>query len=201
MTIETDCGFGYWDEEGRLTLQTKSICVYRHAMMIARGLGVPPSKIRVIQNNMGATFGYKVAPTNEPLLGACVIATGRPVYMRLNMKEHIVRTPKRSPFLMKVRVGADEKGKLVGLEHHWYVDHGPYSESSQDLTNRVASSSAPPIAWTTSGEPATPFSPTRNGAAPSGPTADPRHTLQANRSSTCLRKRWGWTLWTSARST
>ncbi|HOG14108.1 MAG TPA: molybdopterin-dependent oxidoreductase [Synergistales bacterium] len=136
MTIETDCGFGYWDEEGRLTLQTKSICVYRHALMIARGLGVPPSKIRVIQNNMGATFGYKVAPTNEPLLGACVIATGRPVYMRLDMKEHIVRTPKRSPFLMKVRAGADEKGRLVGLEHYWYVDHGPYSESSQDLTNK-----------------------------------------------------------------
>ena len=136
MTIETDCGFGYWDEEGRLTLQTKSICIYRHAMMIARGLGVPPSKIRVIQNNMGATFGYKVAPTNEPLLGACVIATGRPVYMRLDMKEHLVRTPKRSPFLMKLRIGADEKGKLVGLEHYWYVDHGPYSESSQDLTNK-----------------------------------------------------------------
>jgi aldehyde oxidoreductase len=136
MTLETDCGFGYWDEEGRLTLQTKSICIYRHAMMVARGLGVPPSKIRVIQNNMGATFGYKVAPTNEPLLGACVIATGRPVYMRLDMKEHIVRTPKRSPFLMKLRIGADENGKIVGLEHHWYVDHGPYSESSQDLTNK-----------------------------------------------------------------
>jgi len=136
LTIETDCGFGYYDEEGRLTLQTKSICVYRHAMMIARGLGVPPSRIRVIQNGMGATFGYKVAPTNEPLLGACVVATGRPVTMRLNMKEHITRTPKRSPFLVKVRAGVDGKGKLVGLENFWYVDHGPYSESSQDLTNK-----------------------------------------------------------------
>jgi aldehyde oxidoreductase len=136
LTIETDCGLGYYDGEGRLTLQTKSICVYRHALMIARGLGVPPSRIRVIQNNMGASFGYKVAPTNEPLLGACVIATGRPVYMRLDMKQHIVRTPKRAPFLMRVRVGADENGKLVGAEHFWYVDHGPYSESSQDLTNK-----------------------------------------------------------------
>ena len=136
LTIETDCGFGYYDEEGRLTLQTKSICVYRHQLMIARGIGLAPSKIRVISNPMGASFGYKVAPTNEPLLAACVLATGKPVYMRLNMKEHITRTPKRSPFLMKVRVGADEGGKLVGLEHNWYVDHGPYSESSQDLTNK-----------------------------------------------------------------
>ena len=40
--------------------------------------GCPPSKIRVIQNNTGATFGYKVAVTNEHLIGACVIATGLP---------------------------------------------------------------------------------------------------------------------------
>jgi aldehyde oxidoreductase len=137
LTLETDCGYGYYDEEGRICLQTKSICVYRHQLMIARGIGVPPSGIRVIQNNMGATFGYKVGPTNEYLLAACVMACkDRPVYMRLDMKEHITRTPKRSPFLMNVRVGADSDGKLVGGEHVWYVDHGPYSESSQDLMNK-----------------------------------------------------------------
>ena len=137
LTLETDCGYGYYDEEGRLCLQTKSICVYRHQLMIARGIGVPPSGIRVIQNNMGATFGYKVGPTNEYLLAACVMACkDRPVYMRLDMKEHITRTPKRSPFLMKIRIGADKDGKLVGGEHNWFVDHGPYSESSQDLMNK-----------------------------------------------------------------
>ncbi|MDR0653420.1 MAG: molybdopterin-dependent oxidoreductase, partial [Synergistaceae bacterium] len=137
LTLETDCGYGYYDEEGRICLQTKSICVYRHQLMIARGIGVPPSGIRVIQNNMGATFGYKVGPTNEYLLAACVMACkDRPVYMRLDMKEHITRTPKRSPFLMNIRVGADKDGKLIGGEHTWYVDHGPYSESSQDLMNK-----------------------------------------------------------------
>lgn len=136
LTLETDCGFGYFDEEGRVTIHP-SICVYRHQLMIARGIGMAPSKIRIIMNPMGATFGYKVAPTNEYMIAICVIATGRPVYMRLDMKEHITRTPKRwSPFLMKIRLGADEKGMLVGGEHHWYVDHGPYSESSQDLTNK-----------------------------------------------------------------
>ncbi|MDR1020757.1 MAG: molybdopterin-dependent oxidoreductase [Synergistaceae bacterium] len=137
LTLETDCGYGYYDEEGKLCLQTKSICVYRHQLMIARGIGVPPSGIRVIQNNMGATFGYKVGPTNEYLLAACLIAIkDRPVYMRLDMKEHITRTPKRSPFLMNIRIGADKDGKIVGGEHRWYVDHGPYSESSQDLMNK-----------------------------------------------------------------
>jgi aldehyde oxidoreductase len=136
MVLETDCGYAYYDEEGKVTIASKSICVYRHQMMIARGIGVAPSKIRVIQNNMGASFGYKVAPTNEQYLGIALLACGRPVYMRLNMKEHNVRTPKRSPFLMKIRAAADENGKLVGVEQQWYVDHGPYSESSNDLTNK-----------------------------------------------------------------
>ena len=136
MVLETDCGYAYYDEEDRVTLATKSICVYRHQMMIARGVGVAPSKIRVIQNNMGASFGYKVAPTNEPYLAIALVACQRPVYMRINMKEHNIRTPKRSPFLMHIRVGADKSGKLIGAEQTWWVDHGPYSESSNDLTNK-----------------------------------------------------------------
>lgn len=136
MVLETDCGYAYYDEEGLVTLATKSICVYRHQMMIARGVGIAPSKIRVIQNNMGASFGYKVAPTNEPYLAIALVACQRPIYMRINMKEHNIRTPKRSPFLMHIRAGADKNGMLVGAEQTWWVDHGPYSESSNDLTNK-----------------------------------------------------------------
>ncbi|MEG1798933.1 MAG: molybdopterin cofactor-binding domain-containing protein, partial [Synergistaceae bacterium] len=115
MVLEADCGYAYYDENGLLTIASKSCCVYRHQMMIARGVGVAPSKIRVIQNNMGASFGYKVAPTNEPYLALALIACQRPVYMRVNMKEHNVRTPKRSPFLMHIKAAADKNGKLVGL--------------------------------------------------------------------------------------
>lgn len=136
MVLESDCGYAYYDEEGLVTLATKSICVYRHQMMIARGVGLAPSKIRVIQNNMGASFGYKVAPTNEPYLAIALVACQRPVYMRINMKEHNIRTPKRSPFLMHIRAGADKSGRLIGAEQTWWVDHGPYSESSNDLTNK-----------------------------------------------------------------
>lgn len=85
---------------------------------------------------MGASFGYKVAPTNEPYLALALIACQRPVYMRVNMKEHNVRTPKRSPFLMHIKAATDKNGKLVGLDQIYWVDHGPYSESANDLTNK-----------------------------------------------------------------
>ena len=136
MVLEADCGYAYYDQEGKLTLATKSVAVYRHQSQIARGIGVAPSKIRVIQNNMGASFGYKTAPTNEQYLALALITSGRPCYMRVNMKEHNQRTPKRSPFLMHIRAAADEKGKLLGVEQTWWVDHGPCSESANDLTNK-----------------------------------------------------------------
>lgn len=136
MVLEADCGYAYYDEDDKLTLATKSVAVYRHQTQIARGVGVAPSKIRVIQNNMGASFGYKTAPTNEPYLALALIKSGRPVYMRVNMKEHNQRTPKRSPFLMHIRAGADANGKLLGVEQTWWVDHGPCSESANDLTNK-----------------------------------------------------------------
>ena len=147
MVLEADCGYAYYDEEGKLTLATKSVAVYRHQSQIARGIGVAPSKIRVIQNNMGASFGYKTAPTNEPYLALALIKSGHPVYMRVNMKEHNQRTPKRSPFLMHIRAAADEKGKLLGVEQTWWVDHGPCSESANDLTNKAGQFFFAPYAY------------------------------------------------------
>ncbi len=73
LTIETDMGFAYFDDEGRLTIHSKSIGLYLHQAMIAPGIGLPTEKVRLIQNPAGGTFGYKFSPTMEALLGvACV---------------------------------------------------------------------------------------------------------------------------------
>ena len=59
LTIETDCGFGYYDEEGRVTIQSKSIMIYAHQMMIARGLGVPPLKSALFRTTPALPSGTK----------------------------------------------------------------------------------------------------------------------------------------------
>ena len=78
LFFEPDCGFAYTDEEGRLTIHSKSIALYLHALMIAEGLGVEEDKLRMVQNYSGGTFGYKFCPTLEALVGAAHLATGRP---------------------------------------------------------------------------------------------------------------------------
>lgn len=137
MTVEPDVGFAYYDDEGRLTIHSKSIGIHLHHAMIAPGLGIEPDKLRLVQNPAGATFGYKFSPSNEALLGVACMATGRPVFLRYNYHQHMSYTGKRSPMWLKVKMGADRDGKLLAMEADWSVDHGPYSEFGDLLTLRV----------------------------------------------------------------
>jgi aldehyde oxidoreductase len=138
LTMETDVGCAYYDDEGRLTIHSKSIGIFLHHAMIAPGLGIEPEKLRLIQNPTGGTFGYKFSPTMEALVGAACMATGKPVYLRYNYYQHITYTGKRSPFFVKVKFGADANGKIQAMESDWSVDHGPYSEFGDLLTMRGA---------------------------------------------------------------
>jgi len=138
LTIESDIGFAYYDEEGRLTIHSKSIAMYLHTMMIADGLGLETSKIRMVANTSGGTFGYKFCPTLEALVGAACMATGKPVYLEYDYQQFITYTGKRSPFFINAKLGADENGKLVAMETDWTVDHGAYSEFGDLLTHKGA---------------------------------------------------------------
>ncbi len=138
LTMEPDVGLAYFDEEDRLCIHSKSIGIYLHHAMICPGLGIEPEKLRIVQNPAGGTFGYKFSPTMEALLGVAAMATGMPVTLKYDYFQHITYTGKRSPFFIKLKLGADKAGKIVAMESDWSVDHGPYSEFGDLLTVRGA---------------------------------------------------------------
>lgn len=138
LHMEPDCGYAYTDEEGRLTIHSKSIGIHLHAAMISAGIGVEPDKLRLVQNHAGGTFGYKFSPTNEAILGVAALVTGKPVSLVFDMYQNITYTGKRSPGFMSIKLAADENGKLLALEGDNYIDHGPYSEFGDLLTMRLA---------------------------------------------------------------
>jgi aldehyde oxidoreductase len=138
LTMEPDVGLAYFDDEGRLTIHSKSIGIFLHHAMICAGVGAEPEKLRLVQNPAGGTFGYKFSPTMEALLGVAALATGKPVALRYDYAQHITYTGKRSPFFIKLKYGADKDGKIIAMESDWTVDHGPYSEFGDLLTVRGA---------------------------------------------------------------
>ncbi|AOY78339.1 molybdopterin-dependent aldehyde oxidoreductase [Clostridium formicaceticum] len=138
LPIEPDVGFAYMDESDNLIIHSKSIGLHLHAAMIAPGLGIDDSKLFLVQNPTGGTFGYKFSPTIEALLGVAAMATGKPVYLEFDYYQQITYTGKRSPFFINLKFGADENGKIVAMESDFSVDHGPYSEFGDLLTMRGA---------------------------------------------------------------
>ena len=138
LHLEPDCGYAYIDEDGMVTVHSKSIGIHLHMPMIADGIGVPMEKLRIVQNHAGGTFGYKFSPTNEAILGAAAKIIGKPVSLVFNQFQNITYTGKRSPGFMNIKLAADEKGKLLGLWGNNYIDHGPYSEFGDLLTHRLS---------------------------------------------------------------
>jgi len=138
LHLEPDCGYAYIDEDGMVTVHSKSIGIHLHMPMIADGIGVPLENLRIVQNHAGGTFGHKFSPTNEAILGAAAKIIGKPVSLVFNQFQNITYTGKRSPAFMNIKLAADENGKLLGLWGNNYVDHGPYSEFGDLLTHRLS---------------------------------------------------------------
>ncbi|MDR1657282.1 MAG: molybdopterin-dependent oxidoreductase [Deltaproteobacteria bacterium] len=136
MPLEPDCAFGYINDDGAVIIHSKSIGVHLHKVMILEGLGLTDDKLHLVSNPMGGTFGYKFSPTNEAIVAAAVIATGRPCYLLFNYHQQMQYTGKRSPFYGTVRMAADKTGKILAMETDYDVDHGPYCEFGDLLTVR-----------------------------------------------------------------
>ena len=138
LVLEPDVGFAYYDDEGRLTVCTKSIFLHFNKVMVAEGVGVELDNFRMISNNMGATFGYKCAVTNEGLLGVAAMVAGVPVVLETTMEQHITYTGKRAPAYIDMKMACDKNGKLIAMEEDHLVDHGPYSSAADDITYKIS---------------------------------------------------------------
>ena len=138
LPMEPDVGFAYLDDEGRVTIQSKSISLYTYMLMLKEGLGLEADKLRLIQNPMGGSFGYKLSPTMEAFLAVAVLATGRPCAMRYDYYQQITYTGKRSPAYVDLKLAADDDGKLQAMEWDFIMDHGAYSEFGDLLVIKIA---------------------------------------------------------------
>ncbi len=127
LSIEPDIAQAYMDDEGNLTVQSKAQYVYGTKYMIAGGVGLPPDKIRVVQNETGGAFGYAVSPPSAGLVAACCLALERPVSLEFSYPEHQWFTGKRTSGYSNVRLAANKDGKIQGYEFDAMLDMGGYS--------------------------------------------------------------------------
>ena len=124
--LEPEAGVGWLDDEGVLTLRVATQVV-EHYRDVARILGVPEARVRVIAPYVGGGFGGKEDMTVEPYLGLAVWRTRRPVRMQWTRQESLLARPKRHRMRLRYRTAADRDGKLLAQQIDITADSGAYA--------------------------------------------------------------------------
>jgi len=125
--MEVECSVADYDQQGILTVWTSTQDVFGDRRQIAAVLGLPLNKVRVIQMTTGGGFGGKIDVTTEILAALGAMKTGRPVKVRFTREESMMISNKRHPVTLKVRLGANQEGKLLAMEGQVFGDTGAYA--------------------------------------------------------------------------
>ncbi|MEX0983762.1 MAG: xanthine dehydrogenase family protein molybdopterin-binding subunit [Actinomycetota bacterium] len=124
--LEPEAGVGWLDDDGVLTLRVATQVV-EHYRDVAKILGVPESKVRVIAPYVGGGFGGKEDMTVEPYIAIAVHHTRKPVRMLWTRNESLLARAKRHRNVMRYRTAAAADGALLAHDIEIVSDAGAYA--------------------------------------------------------------------------
>ncbi len=145
--IEPHCAMASWSPDGQLTVWSASQVTHYLHRELAKVIGIPEEKVRVIQPAIGGAFGGKSEPFD---LEFCVAVlsrkAGRPVKILYTREEVFYSHRGRHPMAMQFRVGCAADGTIQAVESDIVIDGGAYHSfglvtayySGQLLTGPVA---------------------------------------------------------------
>jgi len=126
--IEPHCCVADFDATGFLTLYSSTQVAHYLHRDLARVLGLPPQRIRVIQPVVGGAFGGKSEPFSLEFCAARLsMTTGRPVKILYTREEVFYAHRGRHPMRLSYRTGIRRDGTLTGVDARILIDGGAYS--------------------------------------------------------------------------
>ncbi|WP_269477701.1 molybdopterin-dependent oxidoreductase [Hominibacterium faecale] len=137
LSIEGDTVQSYYDEDGLLTVQCKSMTNYFDRDDIAEALGEEIENIRVVENPTGGSFGWAMNAGSYALCAMAAKLTRMPVALHIDYAQFIALSGKRSPAYMNGRLACDAEGKILAGEFDAGMDHGAYHEMGDDKIIRM----------------------------------------------------------------
>ena len=144
--LETQGAIAVPESNGAMAIYGTMQCPFYVQAAVAKVLGLPLSKVRVIQTATGGAFGGK---EDVPSLVACLAAllawkVRRPVKLVLDRREDILTTSKRHPSIVRYKSGAKKDGTLTAIEVDFVYNAGAYQTlSSAVLWRGIIHASGP----------------------------------------------------------
>jgi CO/xanthine dehydrogenase Mo-binding subunit len=145
--LEREALIGYFDDEGRLTVQGGAHEPFYQQGYIAHALGLPPDRIRVIIPPTGGSFGGKQDPWPFVATALMTHFTRRPVMLAYSRQEVFSATPKRHSYVVRNKIGATREGVLTAAQIRIDADTGAYDSHGQYIPNFAVTASGGPYRW------------------------------------------------------
>ena len=123
--LEPESGTAWIDDQGVLTIRV-STQVIEHFRGIAKVLGIPENRVRVIGTMLGGGFGGKEDITVESFIALLAWKTGRPVKLTYTREESIIAHSKRHRYVMYYKIGAKKDGTITAIKARILSDSGAY---------------------------------------------------------------------------
>ena len=127
--IEPQNGAAFWNADGQLTIWTSTQGAFSVREAVAKALDLPVSKIKVVPMEIGGGFGGKIPVYLEPLAALLSKKTGQTVKLLMSRAEVFESTGPTSGAYVKVKMGANNAGKITAAEAYLAFDAGAYPGS------------------------------------------------------------------------
>jgi xanthine dehydrogenase molybdenum-binding subunit len=128
--MEPRAAVAVWEGD-KLTVYTPTGGIANCRTDIARDLGLPPEKVRVVCQYMGGNFGNKNQNQDADLIAALLAReAGAPVKLELSRKEDFIGMHGRWPTVQYYKVGVAADGTLQAIQLRGFSGMGPYRKNS-----------------------------------------------------------------------
>ena len=121
-------------EGDKLTVYTPTGGIANCRNDMARDLGIPLEKVRVVSEYMGGNFGNKNQNQDADLIAAMLAKqAGAPVKLEMSRREDFIGMHGRWPTIQYFKVGVDREGILKAIQLRGYSGMGGYRKNSGSI--------------------------------------------------------------------
>lgn len=130
--LETQGMIAVPDNDGGIVVYGSMQCPFYVQNAVARIIGLPLSKVRIIQTETGGGFGGKEDIPSLVAGHAALVAwkLKKPAKLIYEREEDFLSASKRHPAEIYVKYGATDEGKIVACKVEYLVDGGAYTTLS-----------------------------------------------------------------------
>jgi CO/xanthine dehydrogenase Mo-binding subunit len=131
--LQPDAGIAYFDDRGRIVIETAGQWLHEDRRQIAEILQLPEDQVVIKYAKIGGAFGGREDLSVQALVAVATWKLRRPTAIKWSREESIIGHNKRHPYHITAKWGAKRDGTITVVETTLLADGGAYASTSVEV--------------------------------------------------------------------